>query len=85
MVGNARYVRYIVIAFFVIAIVYFVSNTSDNVALRTPEMLGLKPSSASTGSEASSEGQKAAIPSPAAAPAALAALRPLLTNLFPWP
>ncbi|CAK7213147.1 alpha 1,2-mannosyltransferase 2.4.1 [Sporothrix bragantina] len=45
MVGNARYVRYIVIAFFVIAIVYFVSNTSDNVALRTPDMLGLKPSS----------------------------------------
>ncbi|CAK7270773.1 alpha 1,2-mannosyltransferase 2.4.1 [Sporothrix epigloea] len=44
MVGNARYVRYIVIAFFVIAIVYFVSSTSDNVALRTPEMLGLKPS-----------------------------------------
>ncbi|CAK7265042.1 alpha 1,2-mannosyltransferase 2.4.1 [Sporothrix epigloea] len=45
MVGNARYVRYIVIAFFVIAIVFFVSSTSDNVALRTPEMLGLKPSS----------------------------------------
>ncbi|CAK7563416.1 MAG: alpha 1,2-mannosyltransferase 2.4.1 [Sporothrix epigloea] len=51
MVGNARYVRYIVIAFFVIAIVFFVSSTSDNVALRTPEMLGLKPStnSAKTG------------------------------------
>ena len=45
-----------------IAIVYFVSNTSDNVALRTPEMLGLKPGSASTGSEASSGGQKAATP-----------------------
>lgn len=37
-----------------IAIVYFVSNTSDNVALRTPEMLGLKPASGS-GSSASSD------------------------------
>ena len=88
MVGNARYVRYIVIAFFVcqplfvrrivprpsrgcrrvlssnpsfslcqvIAIVYFVSNTSDNVALRTPEMLGLKPSSNSGSSSDSTSG-----------------------------
>ncbi|KJR84335.1 alpha 1,2-mannosyltransferase [Sporothrix schenckii 1099-18] len=55
MVGNARYVRYIVIAFFVIAIVYFVSNTSDNVALRTPEMLGLRPSSSSSSSGSSSD------------------------------
>ncbi|CAK7211522.1 alpha 1,2-mannosyltransferase 2.4.1 [Sporothrix curviconia] len=56
MVGNARYVRYIVIAFFVIAIVYFVSNTSDNVALRTPEMLGLKPgSSSASGSDYASD------------------------------
>nr|AFJ23636.1 alpha-1,2 mannosyltransferase [Sporothrix schenckii] len=55
MVGNARYVRYIVIAFFVIAIVYFVSNTSDNVALRTPEMLGLRPSSGSSSSGSSSD------------------------------
>lgn len=54
MVGNARYVRYIVIAFFVIAIVYFVSNTSENVALRTPEMLGLKPSSGSSSSPSDS-------------------------------
>ncbi|OAA66572.1 alpha-mannosyltransferase [Niveomyces insectorum RCEF 264] len=50
MVGNARYVRYIVIAFFVLAVVYFVSNASDNVTLRTPEMLGLRPSSSSSSS-----------------------------------
>ncbi|KIH86546.1 alpha 1,2-mannosyltransferase [Sporothrix brasiliensis 5110] len=55
MVGNARYVRYIVIAFFVIAIVYFVSNTSENVALRTPEMLGLRPSSGSSSSSSSTD------------------------------
>lgn len=38
-----------------IAIVYFVSNTSENVALRTPEMLGLKPSSGSSSSNSASD------------------------------
>lgn len=42
MAGNARYVRYIVIAFFLIAIIYIVSNSNNSVALRTPDVLGIK-------------------------------------------
>lgn len=37
----------------IIAIFYIVSNSSDSVALRTPEMLGGKPASANTGSSES--------------------------------